>query len=65
MQTDASPIEGTSHARLGFLVRQFLRAIEAQHQRDADLIAGLERVARNPRVRHIIRGILQESEHAS
>lgn len=61
MQIDTSPIAGPAHARLGFLVRQFLRAIERQRRADAELVAGLERVARDPRVRRIIREI-QESE---
>jgi hypothetical protein len=67
---DVSPLAGTAqstgdmspvHPRLAYLVARFRRSFEAQRARDAELVAGLERVARNPRVRHIIQGILQES----
>jgi hypothetical protein len=44
-----STLGGTAHARLGFLVRQFHRAIERQRRHDGEVIAGLVRVLRNPR----------------
>jgi hypothetical protein len=44
-------------ARLAFLVARFRRTVEQQRARDAELVAGLERVARDPRVRRIIREI--------
>jgi hypothetical protein len=48
-------------ARLGFLVRQFHRAVERQRARDAEWIATFERVARDPRVRQLIRKICKET----
>jgi hypothetical protein len=45
-------------ARLGFLVRQFHRAVERQRRADAELEAALERLAR----RGVIRKIIQEIE---
>jgi hypothetical protein len=47
-------------ARVALLMARFLRAIEAQRRRDAELIAGLERLSCDPRVRRIIRGIVNE-----
>ena len=52
---------GQSPARIAFLVAQFRRAIEAQQRRDAELVAGLERVLHRPRVRQIIREICKET----
>jgi hypothetical protein len=55
--------------RLAFLVRRFHRAVERQHQKDAETIASLVRVLRNPRgiartnadaFREIIREIAKE-----
>jgi hypothetical protein len=72
-QPDVSPLAATAqstadmspvHPRLGSLVRQFHRAVERQRQRDAEWIATFERAARSPRVRQIVREIM-ESEHAS
>jgi hypothetical protein len=57
MQLDTSPLAGTAHARLGILVRQFLRAMERQRRYDAELEAALERLAR----RGVIRKIIQEN----
>ena len=51
-------------ARIAFLVAQFRRAIEAQQRRDAEWIATFERVARDPRVRRMIREIVQEQPSA-
>jgi hypothetical protein len=48
-------------ARLAHLLAQFRRAIDSQRRRDAELVAGLERVSHNPRVRQIIRQIIQEN----
>jgi hypothetical protein len=45
-------------ARVALLMARFLRAVEAQHRRDAELEAALERLAR----RGIIRRIFQEIE---
>ena len=50
------------HPRLGFLVRQFHRAVERQRRADDAWIATFTRVNGDPRVRHIIRRIIQESE---
>jgi hypothetical protein len=44
MQTDTSPIAGNEKGmRLGFLVRQFHRAVERQRQHDAANLASLLR----------------------
>ena len=48
-------------ARLPFLVAKFRKAIEAQQRRDAEWIATFERVSRNPRVRQIIREIVDQT----
>jgi hypothetical protein len=68
-QIDIPPLAGPAttsvlpnSSRLGLLVRQFHRAVEHQRARDAELVAGLERVARDERVRRVIRQICQESE---
>jgi hypothetical protein len=52
-------------ARLGLLVRQFHRAVERQRAHDAALVAGLERVARDPRVRRVIQVLLNEKESSN
>ena len=63
MQTDTSPIAGNEKGmRLGFLVRQFHRAVERQRRADAAWIATFERVARDPRVRQLIQQIICEKE---
>ena len=49
-------------ARLPFLVASFMRSIEQQRRADAEWIATFERVARSPRVRGVIKQILQETE---
>lgn len=70
-QLDVSPLAGAAqstaamsavHPRLGFLVRQFHRAVERQRRADDAWIATFTRVNGDPRVRHIIRRIIQESE---
>lgn len=53
---------GPQLVRLGFLVRRFHAQVERQRRADAELIAGLERVARNPRTHAVIKQILQEIE---
>jgi hypothetical protein len=67
-QLDGSPLAGTAttsvlpnSSRLASLMHRFRVQMERRRAADAEWIATFERVARNPRVRHIIRGILQES----
>jgi hypothetical protein len=63
MQPDTSPIAGNEKGmRLGFLVRQFHRAVERQRARDAEWIATFERVARDPHIRGMIKQVCQEVE---
>jgi hypothetical protein len=68
---DVSPLAGAAqstadhsavHPRLGFLVRQFHRAVERQRARDEEWIATFERVAGDPRVRRLIQQIICEKE---
>lgn len=59
------PIEVTDYRtmpRLAFLVRRFHAQVERQRRADEQLVAGLERVARDERVRRVIKQICQESE---
>jgi hypothetical protein len=48
--------------RLAFLVRRFHAQVERQRRADEQLVAGLERVSGDPRVRRMMRQIIQESE---
>jgi hypothetical protein len=59
--------------RLGFLVRQFHRAVVLQQRHDGEVIAGLIRVLRNPRgvarvdaeaFRQIVKQIVREESSA-
>jgi hypothetical protein len=52
---------GEMSARLAFLVRRFHAQVERQRRADEQLIAGLERVAHDPRVRQIVREICKET----
>jgi hypothetical protein len=54
------PNSGEMPARLGFLVRRFRAQIELRDRYDAELVAGLERVSRAPRVRQLIQQICEK-----
>jgi hypothetical protein len=60
-QLDFLPSPAPINPHLAGLVRQFHRAVEQQRRYDKQLAAGLERVARDPHVRQIIREICKET----
>lgn len=56
------PLTDSQSAHVASLVVRFWRGMERRQRADAELVAGLERVARDPRVRRVIQQIVCEKE---